>query len=251
MWMAVSLAILFICGTAFGYAVYMIWIALDSYSVCENVYDMITDQVREESEEDGNSGLSLPSIDFDELEKLNPDIIGWLYCPDTPINYPVLQGADNSFYLTHLADGSEGIYGAIFLDFESSFEDRHSIIYGHHMKNRSMFASLTNYSEQRYYDEHPTFYLITRSKTYEISLFSGFTTTAASRAFERVFDSDSFREWIQWLKNQSDFQPGIVVRDTDRVMIFSTCAFFQQCESRSKTTSCSTSSCSVNPFGTD
>lgn len=226
MWMAVSLVILFICGAAFGYAVYMIWIALDSYSVCENVYDTITDQVRKENEEDGDSGLSLPSIDFDELEKLNPDIIGWLYCPDTPINYPVLQGADNSFYLTHLADGSEGIYGALFLDFESSFEDRHSIIYGHHMKNGSMFASLTNYSEQSYYDEHPTFYLITRSGTYEISLFSGFTTTATSRAFERVFDSTAaLQEWLQWMQEMSDFQSETLITDMGKVVSMSTCAY--------------------------
>ena len=76
-------------------------------------------------------------VDFEVLQTENKDIIAWLHCPDTKINYPVAQSEDNSYYLRRLLDGSWNTAGTIFMDYRNSadFSDRHTVIYGHNMKN--------------------------------------------------------------------------------------------------------------------
>ena len=84
-------------------------------------------------------------------------MIGWIYSSDTTINYPVVQGSDNAYYLKHLADGTENRNGCPFLDVQNrpDFTDDNSIIYGHHMQNGTMFADISWYEDQNYYNEHP------------------------------------------------------------------------------------------------
>ena len=96
------------------------------------------------------------------LKEINEDCVAWIYIEDTAINYPVVQGSDNSFYLKHLIDGKWNSAGCIFLDFrvDSNISDRHSIIYGHHMKDGTMFSGLTKYKKQDYYEAHPEGLLI-------------------------------------------------------------------------------------------
>lgn len=94
---------------------------------------------------DPENDIDLPEINFKALQQVNPDVIGWIYSPETTINYPVVQGDDNAFYLKHLADGTENRNGCPFLDLQnrSDFSDDNSIIYGHHMQNGTMFAGIS------------------------------------------------------------------------------------------------------------
>ena len=114
-----------------------------------------------------------PTIDFAGLEEINEDCVAWIYIEDTAINYPVVQGSDNSYYLKHLIDGKWNSAGCIFLDsrVDSDISDRHSIIYGHHMKDGTMFSGLTKYKKQDYYEAHPAGLLITPEQTYRIEFF--------------------------------------------------------------------------------
>ena len=107
-----------------------------------------------------------PEVDFAALREINPDIVAWIYIEGTKINYPIVQGEDNSYYLKHLFSGEWNGSGCIFLDFrnDASFADRHSIIYGHHMKNGTMFTDLDKYKKQEFFDEHPIALLITPDK---------------------------------------------------------------------------------------
>lgn len=95
-------------------------------------------------------------VDFERLQEENKDIIAWLYCPDTEINYPVVQSKDNEYYLRRLLDGTWNIAGTLFMDYRNAADcsDLHTIIYGHNMKNNTMFGSLPKYSKQEYYEEH-------------------------------------------------------------------------------------------------
>mgnify|MGYP000782800669 FL=1 len=97
-----------------------------------------------------------PEVDFSVLREINPDIVAWIYIEGTKINYPIVQGGDNSYYLKHLFSGEWNGSGCIFLDFRNdvSFADRHSIIYGHHMKNGTMFTDIDKYKKQEFFDEH-------------------------------------------------------------------------------------------------
>ena len=112
--------------------------------------------------EDGDDTFS---VDFQKLLEINPDTIAWIRFPDEPsqINYPVVQGNDNQYYLKHLFSGEWNGSGCIFLDSRNraDFSDRHSIIYGHHMKNGSMFSGLTEYKKQEFYDSHSVVLLLT------------------------------------------------------------------------------------------
>jgi len=88
-----------------------------------------------------------PQIDFDALKAINPDIVGWLYCAGTPINYPLVQGSDNDYYLHHLYNRKPNKSGCLFIDFANvpDFTDHNTVIYGHNMKSGAMFAVLEKY----------------------------------------------------------------------------------------------------------
>lgn len=114
-------------------------------------------------------------VNFKKLQKVNPDVIGWIYCPDTVIDYPVLQGFNNDQYLHHDYTGEYNFSGSIFVDAGcgKEFSDPNSIIYGHNMNSGSMFASLSKWADQEYYEQHPVMWLLTPTRDYKIALFSG------------------------------------------------------------------------------
>ena len=89
----------------------------------------------------------LLTMDMDKLQSINPDVVGWIMIPDTEISYPLLQSKDNDYYLKHAWDNQENSCGSIFYDYRSSPSDWNAVIYGHNMKNGSMFANLHNYSD--------------------------------------------------------------------------------------------------------
>ena len=140
-------------------------------------------------------------VDFDELLAINGDVVGWLYCEGTPINYPVVQGDDNSYYLKHLIDGSKNINGTLFIDHRNgaNFADENTVVYGHHMKNGSMFASLVNYKSQEYFDAHPILYFLTPDGNYRIELFSGYVCDSHAAAFSRAIEpQQSYEEYLAY-----------------------------------------------------
>ena len=102
-------------------------------------------------------------IDFEALWAENPDTVGWITIEGTNINYPIVKGTDNDFYLNHDFNGEENIAGSIYLDFESQrdFDGRNNIIYGHNMKNGSMFKDVVRYKDEAYFKEHQFFTIYT------------------------------------------------------------------------------------------
>jgi len=168
-----------------------------------------------------------PEVDFDELARINPDVVAWLYIEGTDINYPVVQGEDNEFYLKHLFDGSRSGAGCLFLDAgcAADFSDRHSVIHGHHMKDNSMFARLVEYKKQKHYDEHPTALLLTPEYNYKIQLFSGYVADAKSSAWKRIFPENSSSDWLRGITARSLFTPQHLPTPEDRIVSFSTCTY--------------------------
>ena len=136
------------------FSAWKIWEIRSEYRVGEDAYDDISHMVSlppktavpqpsatsesggAETQPDEDDTI-WPEVDFVVLRETNPDIVAWIYIEGTKINYPIVQGEDNRYYLKHLFSGEWNGSGCIFLDFrnDASFADRHSIIYGHHMKN--------------------------------------------------------------------------------------------------------------------
>ncbi len=168
------------------------------------------------------------AIDFAALLADCPDVVGWLYCPDTPINYPVVQAEDNNFYLRRLLDGTWNSSGSIFMDYRcpSDFSTWNSIVYGHNMKNDAMFGTLQDYKEQAYYDTHPVLYLLTPEQDYKIELIGGYTTSGTSEDTYGLPDTQDGRdELVAKARQQSTFQTDTAVNDGGRLITLSTCAY--------------------------
>lgn len=129
------------------------------------------------------------SVDYQTLKESIPDLVGWIYGEDTAISYPVVQGEDNAYYLRHMADGRSNASGAIFMDVRNQAHTplSNEILYGHHMKNGSMFAGLMAYKSQTYYEAHPCFYYLTEEKTYRLEILRAGVTTGTSDIFQSAF----------------------------------------------------------------
>lgn len=181
-----------------------------------------------EAPEESDSTERIPiSADFEALQKINPDIVAWIYSPGTRISYPVVQGNDNSYYLHRLVDGRKNTCGTLFVDCHNaeSFTDGNTIIYGHHMKNGSMFASLEKYKEQSYYEEHPVMYLLTPEKSYRLVVFAGFVTAADSSVYTLQFPDEDRKSWVEKAIAQSDFQSDVQVDEDEAIVTLSTCDY--------------------------
>ena len=166
-------------------------------------------------------------VAFDELLKENSEVTGWLYCPNTPINYPVVQAKDNNKYLRRDLHGKYLVTGTLFVDFRNHAitEDRNFIIYGHNMKDDSMFASLLNYNDQSYYEAHPILYYLTPNGDYKIELIAGLLVPANSKLYHPSPDELWLSEFLTEAKANSGFISSVALSDSDRIITLSTCSY--------------------------
>ena len=183
-----------------------------------------------------NVSLADLTVDWDALRAVNPDIVAWIYIPDSPVNYPVVQGQDNQEYLHKAFDGSTGWLasaGTIFLDSNnaSDFSDRNSALYGHHMNDGSMFASLSDWQNNDEFNSHRDIYLLTPQGNYRLKTFAMVKTTGTDALVQTTFSSEeSYRSYIQDKLDRSVVtQDGDVLGASDitQSMLFSTCEYSQ------------------------
>lgn len=166
-------------------------------------------------------------IDFDSLQNINPDVIGWLEMEavDT-INYPVVQGEDNDYYLHRTFQKTDNFAGSIFMDYmnKSNFGQRNTIVYGHNMKNGSMFGSLKNYRDQEVYKKSPYFWIYTPTRIYKYEIFACAEVDKFGPDYQITFrDKEDFEEFIYHAQDQALYDTGVDVDDTDTIVTLSTC----------------------------
>lgn len=178
-------------------------------------------------QEDGQETAPI-TVDFEKLRADNSDVVGWLYCEDTPINYPVVQSGDNDYYLHRMLDGSYSSSGTIFLDYQCArdFSYDNSILYGHNMRNGSMFHSLVEYANQEYYDAHPVLYLLTPEQNYAVKLFAGFVTDADGWAYVLQFGPEEEKAaYLERALAASSFDAAVTPETGDCLLTLSTCSY--------------------------
>ena len=171
-------------------------------------------------------------VDWRALKKVNPDVQGWLYQKDTVINYPVVQGTDNDTYLHTRFDKQWSGGGTLFVDcrMEKDFKGFNSIIYGHHMKDGSMFRSIRGYTkEDGYYDKHKTLELATPHGNYHLVVFSAFITKATDEdTYKMTYDEAEKQAYIDRAWDRSELpitRDSVDVTKNDRLVTLSTCAY--------------------------
>ena len=226
----IKIILLAICLCVFIFSAYNIYKYLSEENANKKLNNDLMEKAIIETPNDNNDNTQenediLPiSVDFSVLKQENEDIVGWLYLEDSPINYPVVQSNDNDYYLRRLVNGEYNIAGSLFMDYRnaSNLENNNTIIYGHNMKNNTMFGSLQEYKSQDYYDNHKVMYYFTSEKNYIIELFTGYTISVESDIYDlSVIDSSKLEEWI----SKSDFESNTKVTEEDKIITLSTCAY--------------------------
>lgn len=240
----VGIAAVSLCGLlALGSGFLMVR-DLNQYSESAGAYEDIASHVelpeQTEAPEDDNTetdpagadpSVVLPTVDFEALRETSPDIIGWLALPDTAINYPVTQTDDNEYYLHHLYDGTYNKTGCLFTDYENQedFSDRNTIIYGHNMRDGSMFAALNEYDEQSYFDGHPQMYLVTPGGGYVVEIFTAFVAKpsesgSGTSPWRLSFKDDgAYTTWLSEMAGRSVIETDVTATSSDKVLTLSTC----------------------------
>ncbi len=223
----------------FGFSLYKIVSINSVYQENEKVYEELGTQVitempqttelpkTSESEEVVSESAPTISVDFDKLGQQNSDVVGWIYCKDTPISYPVLQAEDNDYYLQRMINGKYNAGGSIFMDYrsDSKFASLNTIIYGHNMKNGSMFGMLERYKNQTYYEEHPVLWYLTPEGNYKIEPILGYVTGAVSEAYTDFQTEEELDKYLEEAMSYSTFVSHVALETVEQIVTLSTCSY--------------------------
>lgn len=183
-----------------------------------------TDNPGTENNTSAGSEPDYITVDFKALQAKYPDVVGWLYCANTGLNYPIVQTAEEGgeYYLYRDIDGSSNKNGTVFLDWQcsSNFTSQNNLVYGHNMKTGRMFAPIVKYRDQSFYDAHPYMYLYTPNQLYKVNLFAGMVTPHDSTVYSYSLSSDYIKECIA----NSTFKSNVGT-PTGNILTLSTCAY--------------------------
>ena len=168
----------------------------------------------------------LSSLDLGALRETNEDVLGWIYIPDTVISYPLMRCEDNSKYLKYTWDLKESAAGSIFLERSNSPElnDFNTIIYGHNMKNGTMFSPLHKYKDKKFLDSHPYVYIATEEAILQYEVFSAYKAELKTETYRAYFRDEAEKQRaIDYYIESSEFTGGVVPCADDRILTLSTC----------------------------
>jgi sortase B len=163
---------------------------------------------------------------LDVLAKINNEVFAWINIPDTQVDYPVLKGEDNAFYLDHSFYKNSSKAGSIFIDYRCDTTDLsgNTILYGHNMNNGTMFSDLMKYSSQKYADKNKYIYMNISSKTYKWQVFSAYTTDTSFNYLVTDFETEeAFKDYTSKIIEKSSISLSIALEYQDKLLTLSTC----------------------------
>ncbi len=167
-------------------------------------------------------------IDFEELSKINSDIVAWIVIDGTNINYPIVQSNNNTYYLKHSFYKKYSNYGTIYMDATANkdYTSNNTFIYGHYTVNKSMFGELGNYMKQSFYDEHPYVTIFTPKKTIKAEIFSVHVDDASSNSYQMNFTTnEAFKNYIDLMKSKSVINSDVEIDSTiDKIITLYSCS---------------------------
>lgn len=223
----VSNIILVIAIVVFAVSAYKLYGIFSEYNKGDKEYQKIQDLVINTEKKDDTKEEAF-SVDFEKLLEMNSDVVGWIrFDEPSEINYPVVQGRDNEEYLKRTFEANTNKLGTLFVDVNNpgDFSGRNTFIYGHNMKNGSMFAQLLKYKDDSFYKEHPYFYIYTpdgKVRTYEIFSAGVVKDTSDSYIMDYVDDA-AFQTYIDYIKQQSAYPTSAEVTTASKIVSLSTC----------------------------
>lgn len=167
-------------------------------------------------------------INFEELKQKNSDTVAWLKIENTNIEFPIVQANNNSYYLTHNFDKEYNVAGWIFADYKNKLDgtDRNIVVYGHNMRNNSMFGSLKDVITEEWYNNEENKYItfVTENDYQTYQVFSVYQIKTEDYYIQTEFKSNEFTEFIDTITKRSKKYFGINVSKEDTILTLSTCA---------------------------
>lgn len=197
-----------------------------------------------EGENKENTNRSLDSdneqlermLKIQTIQKINPDIVGWIEINGTNINYPVLQGKDDEYYLTHNYKKQKSEKGSIFLSksYDWSLPSSNLLIYGHNLTNGQMFKDLLKYSDEEFYKKHPIIRFTTNNKDTEFEIISVFKSRVYYKNEKNVFryydfiNANTEKEYNRFVKNAKEaslYNINKTAKYGDQLITLVTCSY--------------------------
>lgn len=170
--------------------------------------------------------LELANIDLEALRAVNADVVGWIAIPGTTLSYPLMQGEDNQYYLTRSWKGERSSGGSVFLDSASNGDlmDFHTIVYGHRMRNGTMFGTIRYYNKPSYWREHPSIYVVLDDTIYQYDIFSAEKAGVRSVVFRLdIKEKHLEEEFLSYCVDHSVIDTGPPPETDGRFLTLSTC----------------------------
>lgn len=226
------LVIIFICGIS--YIIYYFYNSNKEKQVNENILnkvDIDTTQITDTKTE--------RMLQVEELKKENQDIVGWIEIKGTNINYPVLQGTDNQYYMKHTYTKDYSKDGSIFLDksYDWNIPSNNLLLYGHNNKNGTMFQDLLKYKEESFYKEHPSIRFTTIDEDCQYEIISAFLSRVYYEDEQNVFryyyfvnaeTEQEYNDFVNNAKKVSIYDTGVTATYGDQLLTLSTCEYSQE-----------------------
>ena len=214
--------LMLICIAVFIFALYNVINILLEYKEIEDFYDNTIDEYVELDDEGVITYVDLPKL----IEK-NSDVKGWIYIEGTSINYPLLQGPNNDYYLYINYDGNYSEAGSIYIDSYCSgdLSDDHTIIYGHNMKNDTMFGTLNDFKNQAHRDAHPYVYILTPNGMWnKYEIFAYYRANINDGTFDLFTGNvNKMNSYIDLVSANNYLSNDLLPTNGEKVITLSTC----------------------------
>lgn len=172
------------------------------------------------------------NVDFEGLSAASSDSIGWLHMPNTNISYPLVQGDNNQEYVDAAYNGNYASAGSIFIDYRvpDDFSAQNTVIYGHNMKNDTMFGTLQNYQDDgTFAAANPYFFILTDDGYFRYELCYALFTDATSSVYDYDFSaSGSYSAHLSMLSRYSMYDTGVELTTDDQIVTLSTCTGYTE-----------------------
>lgn len=174
--------------------------------------------------------VKAPNMSIRLLQEQYPDVVGWITVPGTRVDYPIMQAEDNDYYLHRKPDGSYLYAGTPFMDCRNrpDLSDRNTIIYGHHMKNGTMFGSLVSFKDRTFFEAHDSFYVFLPDRTVRAKIVACLVVEVNEAAY--AYEIEPVPEYPSLLADDSRLLRPFTAGETDRYITISTCDYeFENC----------------------
>ena len=184
----------------------------------------IESEVKEDNEVESKEILDR----YKEILKINKEVVGWIKFDNSKINYPIAQHSDNEYYLHNDINNNPSIYGSVYLDYRNSkdINDRNNIVYGHNMRDGSIFNNILKLKDKKFFEENPYIYISDLYKEFTWKIFAVYVVDADTETIDINYDTnEEFLDYIKSCEARSLFKRDVSINKDDKIITLVTCSY--------------------------